>query len=106
MLLEAVKVLFGMIEIFEPKKTACEGRESVSKGRESACEVHKNACRCNESDFINRESATGGLENVAEAVRVFAGPFSYNGGRVRVVEDIKVPVEAIRLVIKALRVLV
>jgi hypothetical protein len=34
---------------------------------------------------------------------VFAGPFSYNGGRVSAVETMKGPIEAIRVIIKAVR---
>ncbi len=38
-----------------------------------------------------------------ETVRVFAGPFSYNGGRVSAVETMQGPVEAVRVIIKAVR---
>ena len=34
---------------------------------------------------------------------MFAGPFSYNGGRVSAVETMKGPIEAIRVIIKAVR---
>jgi hypothetical protein len=79
-----------------------------AKGHESACKVHKNSCRCNESACINRESATRGLEIVAEAVRVFAGALKYQQRSCEstVVKAMKVPVEALRLLRKAVRVLV
>ncbi len=34
---------------------------------------------------------------------MFAGPFSYNGGRVSAEETMKGPIEAIRVIIKAVR---
>ncbi len=38
-----------------------------------------------------------------DTVRVFAGPFSCNGGRVSAVETMKGPVEAVRVIIKDVR---
>ncbi len=66
-------------------KSASRGRGIGNNGRERAC--------------IARESATRDLEIVAETVRVFAGPFSYNGGSVSAVETMKGSVEVVRVII-------
>jgi hypothetical protein len=50
------------------------------------------------------ESATGGLETVAEEGECLPGPISIKVGRVSVVEAKKVSVEARRVLIKAVRV--
>jgi hypothetical protein len=53
---------------------------------------------------MTHESATRGLETVAEGWECLQGPISINVGQVNVVEAMKVPVEAIRVLIKAVRV--
>ncbi len=75
---EAVKVFAGALkyqwrscESSRDHKSASRGYKIGSKGRERACIAH--------------ESATRGLEIVAETVRVFAGPFNYYGGRSEIV---------------------
>jgi hypothetical protein len=64
-------------------------RERAFRGSESAC--------------IARESATRGLETVAEARECLQGPLSINVGCESVVEAMKVPVEAVRVLKKAVR---
>jgi hypothetical protein len=87
---ESAQVLAGL------QWRPCErrrGHESASRGCKSANKGCESAC-------IALESATGGLEIVGETVRGFSGPLSKRG-HVRVVEAMKVPVETIRVLIKA-----
>ncbi len=60
-------------------ESASRGCKSANKGRESAC--------------IALDSATRDLEIVGETVRVFAGPLSFNRGRLREIEAMKVPLK-------------
>ncbi len=83
----ALKYQWRSCENSRGHESASIGRKIGNKGRESACIAH--------------ESATRGLEIVAETVRVFAGPFSYNGGRVTAVETMKGPIEAVSRISKS-----
>ncbi len=82
----ALKYQWRSCERSRGHKSASRGHKICKKGRERACIAHER-----------------GLEIVAKTVRGFAGPFSYNGGRVSAVETMTGPIEAIRVIIKAVR---
>ncbi len=79
---KVMRGLLGAMLVHRGHDSAFKGCESVCKVRESACKCHKSTCEAvRVLVCITRESASRGLETVAEAWECLQGPLWWQKNR-------------------------